>query len=364
MVKITTVKSWSENLELTRPYSIAYNTFDSVENVFVYLQLADGKYGLGAGSPADLVTGESLDDSKSILADKLPELLVGKDVRLIQEHCRNMEKQMSKTPAARAAVDIALHDALSKFLNIPLVDMLGRVHQALPTSITIGIKSLEESLAEAEEYIGRGFRILKVKTGKSVEEDVELVNKMREEIGSQIRIRVDANQGYSASELQAFIQRTSELDIELVEQPLKDNDNQGMFDVTEEIRKQCAADESLHNPADALKLAANPQAFGIYNIKLMKCGGVNAGMQIAEIANLAGIDLMWGCMDESIVSITAALHAALASPATRYLDLDGSLDLARDLVTGGFVLEDGYLGITDQAGLGINMTEGNIHHEG
>jgi L-alanine-DL-glutamate epimerase-like enolase superfamily enzyme len=87
----------------------------------------------------------------------------------------------------------------------------------------------------------------------------------------------------------------------------------------------------------------------------MKCGGIAAGLQIAEIANLAGIELMWGCMDESRVGIAAALHAALASPTTRYLDLDGSLDLARDLVGGGFVLEGGKLRVTDQPGLGVNL---------
>ncbi len=96
----------------------------------------------------------------------------------------------------------------------------------------------------------------------------------------------------------------------------------------------------------------------IYNIKLMKCGGINAALQIAEIANLAGIDLMWGCMDESIISISAALHAALASPATRYLDLDGSLDLARDIVSGGFVLNDGYLSVNENPGLGCTLLKG------
>ena len=95
----------------------------------------------------------------------------------------------------------------------------------------------------------------------------------------------------------------------------------------------------------ALKLAINPQPFGIYNIKLMNCGGINSSLQIVEIANLAKIDLMWGCMDESIISISAALHAVLASPATRYLDLNGSLDLARDLVSGGFILSNGYLSV-------------------
>ena len=88
----------------------------------------------------------------------------------------------------------------------------------------------------------------------------------------------------------------------------------------------------------------------------MKCGGIAPGLEIATMAQYAGIDLMWGCMDESIVSISAALHAALASPATRYLDLDGSLDLARDVVQGGFVLENGWLRTTVRPGLGVSRT--------
>ncbi len=87
----------------------------------------------------------------------------------------------------------------------------------------------------------------------------------------------------------------------------------------------------------------------------MECGRSAPATQSAAIARLAGIDLMWACMEESIVGIAAALHAALASPATRYLDLDGHLDLARDLVTGGFVLQDGELGLTDNPGLGVEM---------
>ena len=122
-----------------------------------------------------------------------------------------------------------------------------------------------------------------------------------------------------------------------------------------EVRKKVAADESLLDARDALACLERPRPFGIYNIKLMKCGGIAPGLQIADIAHLAGIDLMWACMDESIVGIAAALHAALASPATRYLDLDGHLDLARDLVTGGFVLKDGQLALTDRPGLGVKL---------
>jgi L-alanine-DL-glutamate epimerase-like enolase superfamily enzyme len=125
----------------------------------------------------------------------------------------------------------------------------------------------------------------------------------------------------------------------------------------EDLRRRCAADEDLHSPADAIRMATDPQPYGIYNIKLMKCGGIRPAMQIAHVAEQSHIQLMWGCNDESIVSITAALHAALASPATHYLDLDGSFDLARDVVDGGFELRDGYLYPGDGPGLGVRLLE-------
>jgi L-alanine-DL-glutamate epimerase-like enolase superfamily enzyme len=85
----------------------------------------------------------------------------------------------------------------------------------------------------------------------------------------------------------------------------------------------------------------------------MKCGGVSQGLKIADIALQEGVDLFWGCNDESIVSITAALHAAFSCVNTKYIDLDGSLDLARDVVRGGFVLKDGYMSCSDKPGLGL-----------
>lgn len=107
-------------------------------------------------------------------------------------------------------------------------------------------------------------------------------------------------------------------------------------------------------PDDAYQLSLPPRAAGIFNIKLMKCGGIREALQIATIARQAGISLMWGCNDESIISISAALHTALSCPHTRYLDLDGSFDLARDVVSGGFKLQDGYLmPLLDKAGLGL-----------
>ena len=119
-------------------------------------------------------------------------------------------------------------------------------------------------------------------------------------------------------------------------------------------RKKLAADESLHHAKAALDLAAVNHPFGIYNIKLMKCGGILGAREIAGIAKPAGIQLFWGCNDESIISITAALHVAYSCPHTQYLDLDGSFDLAEDLVKGGFEIKNGLLMINKQPGFGFD----------
>jgi L-alanine-DL-glutamate epimerase-like enolase superfamily enzyme len=354
-MKISKATCWTEKLALTRPYTIAYERIESVQNLFVHLQAQDGSVGLGVASPAEEVTGEGVQECRQALADNLDVLLSGTDIRHLKTRLRDIEKAMPGAPAARAAIDMALHDLWAKHLGLPLVDLLGRVHRSLPTSITIGIESVEETLEEAAEYIGRGFRILKVKIGRTMEEDVERLHRIRQKMGREIIIRVDANQGYSVGQFENFLKQTASLELEFIEQPLEARDLDGMRRLPAAVRKRVAADESLLDARDALTCLGPPRPFGIYNIKLMKCGGIAPAMQIAEIARLAGIDLMWGCMDESIVGIAAALHAALASPATRYLDLDGHLDLARDLVTGGFVLKDGELGLTDSPGLGVKL---------
>ena len=352
-MKITQATYWTERLALTRPYTIAYEHIDSVQNLFVQLKTDDGVIGLGVASPAEEVTGEGVQKCRQALADNLENLLSGTDIRYLKTRLRDMENAMPGAPAARAAIDMALHDLWAKHHGLPLVDLLGRIHRSLPTSITIGIGSVEESLEEAAEYMDRGFRILKVKVGRSMEEDVERLHRIRQKTGREIIIRVDANQGYSADQFKNFLKQTASLELEFIEQPLAARDLAGMRRLPEAARKRTAADESLLDAGDLLSYLGPPRPFGICNIKLMKCGGIAPAMQIAEVAHLAGIDLMWGCMDESVVSITGALHAALSAPATRYLDLDGSFDLARDPIFGGFILEKGRLRPNNQPGLGV-----------
>ena len=357
-MKIKSVKIWSEDLKLSRPYTISYETIDSVENVFVHIQLEDGTWGIGAGSPAEFVTGENILSCVNALENHSEELLIDKNINSIDEICESINNRLSSTPAARAALDIALFDAHSKFHNISLLDFFGRCHDGLYTSVTMGIKSIEESSKEAEEHVSNGFRFLKIKTGGDVDHDIELMHKVRETVGDLISIRVDANQGYSLGDLSKFVNKTKEKNIELIEQPFPREHDYQIEEISESIRLKCAADESLHGPDDANRLSNNRKTFGIFNIKLMKCGGLYPARKIAHIANENNIDLMWGCMDESIVSISAALHIALSSPKTKYLDLDGSFDLAKDIVSGGFTLKEGKLIPTMKPGLGVNYIEG------
>lgn len=357
-MKIARIETRVESFELTRPYTITFRSIDDVQMGFVEIITDSGLTGIGCASPESMVTGETREACSDALGEDKLGWLLGKDPRTLPALCRELDRRFPTTPAARAAVDIALHDLLAQHLGVPLVDMLGRAHHGLPTSITIGIKSVDETVAEAQEYVGRGFKILKVKLGHSLDEDLTRLAHLRERIGEHIGIRVDPNQGYDAAQLNTFVERTGKMDIEFLEQPMAADDVDAMRALPEAVRARLAADETLLDASDALTLIEPPRACGIFNIKLMKCGGVRAAGRIASIAEIAGIDLMWGCMDESIVSISAALHAALASPATRYLDLDGSLDLARDVVDGGFVLEDGFMRTTERPGLGVRRLGG------
>lgn len=352
-MKIKAIKTWVIDLGNTKPYTIAFKTVDEVKNAFVEITLANGVTGIGAGNPSEYVTGEHLSHTQAALTDANLEFLVGRDINEINQLLFELLQKFPSVPAARAAVDIALHDAFTKHLGIPLVKYLGQKISSMPTSNTIGIKNVVETLKEAEEYGERGFSVLKVKLGKDLEEDIERLVKLREKFGQKFVIRIDANQGYNTNQTLEFFKRTRSLNIELIEQPLPAKAVAELKALPDDIKQAIAADESLLSPGDAWNLVQLPRAAGIFNIKLMKCGGVGQALKIADIARLPNIDLFWGCNDESIVSITAALHAAFACEHTKYIDLDGSLDLARDEVRGGFILKDGVMYCSDKPGLGV-----------
>jgi L-alanine-DL-glutamate epimerase-like enolase superfamily enzyme len=356
-MKIKSISSYKKDLQLTKPYKVAYQTFNKAENAFLEIELGNGMVGIGAAAEGEFVIGETMLDTVTNLQSDAIQNWVGRDIRHFRSLIAEAAILFPIHSATRTAIDIALHDAFCKFLGISVIDFYGRKHNSLPTSVTIGISDIKETLDEAEEYKAKGFVILKVKTGHDVENDIERCVKLREKFKDHFKIRVDANQGYDATQTMHFFESTRDLDIELIEQPMPVGSVAEMKKLPADLRKNIACDESLKNVESAINLAADPRACGIFNIKLMKCGGLLGAFEIDTVAHASGIDLFWGCFDESIVSISAALHAAFSCGNTRYIDLDGSLDLAEDIVEGGFVINNGAMRTLDGPGFGFSRIE-------
>ena len=350
------LESWQEDLPLVRPYTIAFKTVDAVSLHFVRLITDCGKIGLGSAAPTD-VTGETAASCSDAIEAGGRELLIGRNPDIGGSLLREIGHRIASYPSARAALDMALHDLAAQAAEKPLVDVLGRHHDGLPTSITIGILPAEETLREADEYIGRGFFCLKVKLGLAAAEDADRLRALRRHVGPSVHIRVDVNQGYSLEETRALATLAPTLNLELIEQPMPPSSVRELWNLPSRATRLMAADESLHTEEDALALTGDLRPYDVFNIKLMKCGGVQPARMIAKTAHAAGLRLMWGCMDESVISIAAALHAAYASPATRFLDLDGSLDLSRDVAVGGFRLDGGRMYTLSAPGLGVRVAD-------
>lgn len=352
-MKIESVELEVLDVPLSRPYAIAFRATESAQIARVRVVGEGGLAGHGAASPVPEITGETFEACVAALGWR--EVLVGREALDLPERLRELERATPDAPAARAALDVALHDLWARAHGRPLVEMLGRARAPLETSITIGIRSLAETLAEAEEYLARGFRALKVKIGESLDADVERLVRLREHVGDGVAIRADANVGYPPSAVERFFAAAAAARVELLEQPAPREHDDEIRRLPEAIRRRLAADESLHDEDDALELARAPRPYGVWNVKLMKCGGIAPALRIARVARENGIGLMWGCMDESVISIAGALHAAYACAATRMLDLDGSFDLARDPARGGFDLVEGRLETTAAPGLGVEL---------
>lgn len=338
-MKVVAAEAFAFDAPLARPYTIARGTTEAVAMAFLVVRDAAGREGYGMASPAEEVTGES--PAAALAA--------------LQDFCRN-GFQPTGGPGARAAIDMAVCDLHGKQHGTPCVERFGRVHHALPTSITIGVKDVAETLAEAAEYLARGFTVQKVKVGVDVEIDVERLARQRERHGSAISIRADGNQGYDEAALLRFCAATADLDLEMIEQPMAPGCEPFLATLPVAVRRLLCADESVHDAHQLAAMTAAGCPYGIVNIKLQKCGGPTPGLALARTCERLGLAVMWGCNDESVLGIAAALHAAYASPATRYLDLDGSLDLAADPFTGGFALHHGILTTLPAPGLGVVRT--------
>jgi len=353
-MKITRLVAWPVRLPLSIPYTIAYETVSEVTNVFVRLETDGAFAGCGCAAPDKAVTGETAESVLTALAEIAEPAARGAEplrpVRVLEA----VREPLAKQPAARAALDIALHDLVAKTLDVSLWKLLGGFRDRMKTSITIGIMSPAETVEEARRHIAQGFRVLKLKGGRSVDEDVEKVLAVRAAVGPGIELRFDANQGYSIEDCLRFVDEVRAAKLELVEQPCSSSEPDLLGRITARVSLPIMADESLMSLRDAFRLARR-DLVDMVNIKLMKVGGIAEALQINAVARAAGLEAMVGCMDEAALGIAAGLHFALSRPNVVYADLDGHLDLIGDPTADAVRLKNGVLYPAPGPGLGIDI---------
>jgi L-alanine-DL-glutamate epimerase-like enolase superfamily enzyme len=332
----------------TSTFRIATGSSDIEENTI--FKIKSGKeFGVGNANPSN-VTHETRESIEKFLA-QVPKKIVGTD----EEDCEKLHKRLDAiaegNTAAKAAVDIAVFDLLSKRAGKPLYEYLGGSRNKMLTDMTIGIESKETTVQKALKHTKSGFKALKIKVGLDIDEDMKRIEAVRDAVGPSIELRVDANQGYSVEQAIKFCERMQTLDVALVEQPVKAEDLMGLKMVTESVEIPVMADECVKSVLDARKIAREGIA-DLINIKLMKSAGIHHAHMINKLAESTDIGTMVGCMGEIQVSIAAGLHFALSSENVMFADLDSHFNIVDD-PSSGLRFEDGCLIVADRPGLGI-----------
>ena len=338
------------DLALASPYTIAYETVDKTTNFILKIETDQGIAGFGCAAPDLVVTLETASQVEEALRQIILPYLKGKNPFEYAKILEDLNSLLAEKSSALAMVDLALHDLIARKAGVPLYQFLGGYRKSIPTSITIGILPIEDTLKKAEQYYKQGFTILKIKGGISIDEDIEKMIRLREKYPA-IELRFDGNQGYSVSESIAFVNQTRKVGIEIFEQPTKIEREEKLGQVTDNVHIPVMADESIKTLKDVFRLAQNDR-IDMVNIKLMKVGGILEGMHINSVAKSANLEAMVGCIDECALGISAGLHFALSRPNIKYADLDGHLDLINDPFKELFELKNGILYPSDKPGLG------------
>ena len=346
-------------MKYSEPFRIAPGITTEANNVVVKLVTDYGGIGWGESSPSKRVTGETAETVTRTL-DKIGPKLIRTCPLRIEQDVELMDTIVEGNPAAKAAVDMALHDVLGKTVEKPLFMLIGGYRTEVVTDITLGIKPPKDMAVDAAKAVKEGFRALKVKLGTNVAKDIERVRTVREAAGYDVQIRVDANQGWTAKQAVDVLNKIEKFKIQFAEQPVSAQDIKGLREVRRNSPVPIMADESVHSPRDALRLI-RAEAVDLINIKLMKCGGILNGRKIAEVAEAAGVPCMIGCMSESEIGIAGAAHLAAGVKNIHYADLDSDLLLKdRLLKKGGTGVKDSARTFSKACGLGVEEIDAQL----
>lgn len=360
-MKIKSIEINEVSIPLLKPFKTALRTVDSVRDVIVTVKTDSEICGYGEAPPTKVITGDTTESIIDALKNHIAPALIGCDLDYFDDVIQRLHSCIPKNTSPKAAVDMALYDIRSKALNVPLYKLLGGYRSELETDLTISVNDADTMVRDAMEGVDRGFKTLKIKVGKDFDGDFERLKRIRSAVGKDIKIRVDANQGWDSKQAVKIIREMedAQLGLELIEQPVAASDFDGLKFVTDNVDTPILADESVFSVKDALDIITNHRA-DMINIKLMKTGGIYQALKICNVAEEYGVECFMGCMLESKLAVSAAAHLSAAKKIITLNDLDGPSLCAADPYTGGPTFDESRIILNESAGLGITGIEGLI----
>jgi L-alanine-DL-glutamate epimerase-like enolase superfamily enzyme len=353
MPSITQIDIWSLDVAITAPFKVAIGEIDHTANILVRIHSSDGLYGLGEGAPTSFITGETQATALEAARD-LARLLIGKNPLAIDQRVSEMDAYLTGNSATKCAFDVALYDLLAKRAGLPLYALLGGTQREIHTDNSVGIADPETMAQQALDIKGSGFHAVKVKLGTNRIDDVSRIRAIREAVGDDMLIRIDANQGWDRPTAVLTLQELFPFGIQYCEEPVAHWNNEALQQVRQESPIPITADESMCDHHDAFRLASMG-ASDYFNIKLAKSGGLHKALKINAIAESAGMKCMFGCMFETRLGLSAAAHLMSARPNIAFANLDAAFFLSEDPVTGGLTYEGSRMTVPDTPGHGADI---------
>lgn len=338
------------------PFKIATGTMDYAQNIFIRVHTNKGEYGVGECSAFPMIVGETQNTAFEVAKD-FAKIWKDKNPLEIDDRIGELNAYIARNSTIKSAFDMALYDLNAKIKKQPLYIFLGGEPRDVVTDITLGIDTPEKMGEKAKALVEDGATILKVKLGEEVKEDVKRIAEIRKSIGNAIRIRIDANQGWTFEEAKETLQYLESYNIEFCEQPMRTYNDHRLPALRSLTSIPIMADESVYDHHDALRLCEN-NACDYINIKLSKSGGIHEALKIYKVAQDFDMPCMIGGMLESRLGLAAKLHMAYALPEIRFFDLDtcmvGHLE---NPVIGGIRYEGFQVHISEGYGIGADIED-------
>ena len=324
------------------------------EHGIVHLDTDEGISGLGEICSVFSRRGRMLcADVEALLAPAV----VGLDAFDLTRIIRAMDAALTGSEPAKAGIEMAVWDVLGKALGVPVYKLLGgRVRESVPLSISITFGEPEQMAEAAAAHAKAGFRTVKVKVGQGADRDVAAVRLVREAVGPDHRVRVDANMAWrTAKEAIRIIRRMEPYDPELIEQPLRPRELDAMAEIRRNVAVPLMVDESVWGPRDTMEVIRRCAA-DIVNVYVTESGGIRPAADTITMCEYAGLPCMIGSMPEHGIGTAAQIHLAIASPnVTLDSDTCGVLYHQEDLLKEPLRIENGHAWAPEGPGLGVTL---------